>query len=228
MTIWYFDKDKEISGPHKNLTGDLDAIRGDCTDVWGLVSISGDVSGLKGCLTGLTGSCKSLVGTVGRLSGDISGIRGRLGGNLIGDVSGLRGDVTGIWGKADGLKGQVSDLLYNGLLWAEKQPLSLGMFASRYDLPMEFLDNSGSPALIAFHALENRPEHWLMVRSNEMGGFIVGPLAKIRKRFLGQEIAKVAVSSEAVWRISGDFDLLQTDKIYVFEHIAPMLSNLAG
>lgn len=225
MKLWHVDKSKEIEGPHGNLYGDVQAIWGDCTAIWGQVSINGDVSGLKGCLTGLTGSCKGLVGSVERLHGNISGIMGLLDAKLIGDISGLGGDVTGLWGRADGLQGNVRDLADQCLLWPKDHPLALEMFASRYDLPMEFLDYSGSPALIAFHALESKPEHWLMVRPSCRDGFIVGPLAKIKKEFFGQEIARVAVPSQANWKIGDDFQLIHTDKICVFEHISPVVSD---
>ena len=227
MRLWYFDKTEEISGPHRDLCGDIKAIWGDCTGVWGQVAISGDVSGLKGCLTGLTGSCKGLVGSVSRLHGNISGIAGLLDARLIGDVSELGGDVTGLWGRADGLRGDTQDLADQGLLWPKDQPLDLEMFASRYNLPMEFLEYSSPPALIAFHALESKPEHALMVRPSKKDGFIVGPLAKIQKGFLGQEITEVAVPSQADWSIAEDLQFIQTDKIYVFEHITPMFSSFS-
>ncbi len=228
MKLWHVDKTKEIEGPHENLYGRLEAIWGDCTAVWGQVSISGDVSGLKGCLTGLTGSCKGLVGSVERLQGNISKITGLLDPKLIGAVSGLQGDVTGIWGRADGLRGNVQELVDQCLLWPKDQPLALEMFAGRYNLSMEFLDYSGSPALIAFHALEAKPEHWMMVRPSCTDGFIVGPLAEIQKSFLGQEITRVAVPSQASWKIDEDFQFIRTDKICVFEHISPVLSSFSS
>jgi len=155
MKLCHYDRTQEITGPHKNLSGDLDAIWGDCT------AISGQVA-------------------------------------LIGDVSGLGGDVTGLWGRADGLRGDVQDLADRYLLWPKSQPLTLEMFASRYSLPMEFLDYSSYPALIAFHALETKSEHWLMARPSNADGFIVGPLAEIQERFLGQEVTKIAVPFQ--WR----------------------------
>lgn len=225
MRLWHFDRTEEISGSHKDLCGDVGAIWGECAGVWGRVTVSGDVSGLQGCLTGLTGSCKSLAGSIGRLHGDISGITGLLDAKLIGDVSKLRGDVTGLWGRADGLEGDTGDLADQGLLWPKDRRLDLEMFASRYNLPMEFLDYSSPPALIAFHALESKPEHGLMVRPSRTDGFIVGPLERIEKRFLGQEITKVAVPWQSDWSIAEDLQLIQTDKIYIFEHITPVLST---
>ncbi len=228
MRLWHFDRIEEVVGPHQKLYGEIEAISGDCTAVWGQVAISGDVSGLKGCLTGLTGSCKGLVGSVVRLQGNISRITGSLDPKLIGDVSELRGDVTGLWGRADGLKGDVHELAEQCLLWPKDRPLALEMFASRYNLPMEFLDYSGSPALIAFHALESKPEHWQMVRPSSAEGFIVGPLAKIQKSFLGQEITKVAVPAQADWTLAEDLQLIHTDKIHVFEHITPVFGTLSS
>ena len=227
MKLWHFDKAEKIPGPHKNLCGDTEEIWGNCTGVRGRVAITGDVSGLKGCLTGLTGSCKSLVGSLGRLHGDISKITGMLNTELIGDVSELQGDVTDLWGRADGLQGNVQDLADQGLLWPRGLPLALEMFASRYDLPMEFVDYSGSPTLIAFYALESELEHGLMVRPSSTDGFTVGPLEKIQELFPGQEITKVAVPSQADWCITEDLQLIQTDKLYVFEHISPVLSSLS-
>lgn len=226
MKLWHVDKEKKIAGSHRNLYGDVQAIWGNCTAIWGRVSINGDVSGLKGCLTGLTGSCQGLAGSVGRLNGNISRITGLLDARLIGDVSELQGDVTGLWGRADGLKGDVRNLADQFLLWPKDRPMVLEMFASRYNLPMEFLDYSGSPALIAYHALEAKPEHWLMARPSSAEGFIVGPLAKIQKTFIGQEIAKVAVPPQAEWEIAENLQFIQTDKICVFEHISPILSSL--
>ena len=228
MRLWHSDKAGEIPGPHRNLYGDIRAIAGDCTAVWGDVSITGDVSSLKGCLTGLTGSCKGLAGALGRIYGNISGIKGLVDPKLIGDVSDIHGDVTGLWGMADGLKGDAHSLIEQHLLWPKNRPMSLEMFASRYNLPMEFVDYSSSPALIAFHALESKPEHWLMVRPSCAEGFIVGPLAQIKRKFLGQEITTVAVPAQAQWDITEDLQLIQTDKIYVFEHTTSTLSNFGS
>ena len=220
MNLWHSDQTREIAGAHTNLSGNLNVISGNCTGVWGRSFISGDVTGLQGCLTGLTGSCKGLSGEVSRLRGNISGITGVVDGRLIGDVSGLRGDVSGVWGKADRLRGAIGELLEQGLLWRKDQPLSLEMFASRYNLPMEFLDNSGLPALIAFHALEGVPLHWVTVRNQSVEGFTVGPLSAISARFPGQEIIKVAVPGDANWQLLDGFDLLSADRIYAFEQLA--------
>ena len=228
MALWYIDKKKKIEGSHKNLYGDVQAIHGNCTAVWGQVSIKGDVSGLKGSLTALTGSCKGLTGSIGRLHGDISRITGSVNSKLIGDVSELEGDVTGLWGRADGLKGDVRELADQLFLWPKDRPIALEMFASRYNLLMEFLDYADAPALIAYHALESKPEHWLMARPSSAEGFIVGPLDKIQKSFVGQEIAKVAVPPQAQWELAEDLQFIQTDKICVFEHISPVLSSLGS
>jgi len=210
------------------LSSNLEASRGERSAVEGQVSIRGEVSGLKGCLTGLTGSCNGLVGDVSRLRGNISRITGVVDAYLIGDVSGLRGDVTGVWGRADGLQGEVSELLDQGLLWPKGQPLTLEMFASRHKLPMEFFDNSGLAALIAFHALEGPPLHWLTVRTDAVHGFIVGSLLEIRRRFPGQEIAEVVVPGESDWQICDDLAVLRTDRIYVLEHIEPLVATFSN
>ena len=227
MRLWHFEKTREVSGAHANLYGKLDALSGDCTSVWGRSLIRGDVSALQGCLTGLSGECKGLSGPVSQLRGDITGITGRIDPRLMGDVSGLRGRVTGAWGKADGLRGEVQELLDSGLLWLKGEELKLENFASRYNLPMEFLDNSGSPALIAYHAVEDVPLHWLAVRNSRAEGFVVGPLAEIAKRFPGQEIIKAAVPSEADWQISDDLAVLRTDRLFAFEHVDTLVSNVA-
>lgn len=191
-------------------------------------TISGDLSNLKGCLTGLTGSSNGLAGEVNNLRGDMSGITGVVDTQLIGDVSGLRGDVTNVFGNPDGLRGQISDLVEQGLLWPKSYTLTLEMFASRYKLPMEFFDNSNFPALIAFHASQGPPLHWLAVRANIADGFIVGPLPEIQNRFPGQQIIKVAVPGDADWQICANLKLLCTDRIYVFEHIAPLLPTFTN
>ena len=225
MRLWHSGKARELAEPLHSLSGNLGVIRGDRSDLSGQASVSGDVSELKGCLTGLRGSCDGLSGEVTGLRGDISGIIGHLSNRLFGDVSGLRGDVSGVWGNATGLRGEVVELLDKGLLWPNDRPLSLGMFATRYNLAMEFFDSSGLPALIAFHAIQGAPLHWLTVRANTTDGFVVGPLAEIQKRFPGQEIAKVAVPSEANWQISEDIQLIRTDRVYALEHIAPLVST---
>ena len=166
----------------------------------------------------------NLSGELTLLRGDLSGIRGLVDARLIGDVTGLRGDVTGVWGNATGLRGPVLELLDKGLLWPKDRPLTLEMFATRYNLAMEFFDSSGLPALIAFHATEGPPLHWLTVRANTADGFLVGPLVQIRRRFPGQEITKVAVPSEANWQISEDLQVLRTDRVYALEHIDPLVS----
>ena len=226
MNPWHSDKTKEIEGAHKDLTGNLKAIRGDRSEVWGQCLISGDVSGLQGCLAGLTGSCEGLSGDLSNLRGNLSGITGLVDANLIGDVSGLHGDVSGVWGKADRLRGVVAELLEQGLLWHKDQPLSLEMFASRYNLPMEFLDNSGMPALIAFHALEGAGLHWVTVRTGSAGGFIVGALLVIAGRFPGQEIIKVAVPGDADWQLMEGFDVLNADRIYAFEQLGSPVNSI--
>ncbi len=225
MRLWHLQKKKQISGPHDNLSGDIQAISGDCTDLTGDVSISGDVSGLKGCLTGLTGTSQGLSGSIGHLCGNISGITGKLDSELVGDVSGLRGNVTAVWGQAGGLHGEVHDFLDKSLLWPKAQALTLEMFASRYNLPMEFLDYSSSPALVAFHVPDAKHEHWLMIRPSSEEGFVVGPLDEIQKRFLGQEVTKVAVPSSAVWHASKDLRFIQTDRICIFEHITSIITG---
>ncbi len=106
------------------------------------------------------------------------------------------------------------------MLWPKDRALSLEMFASRYNLPMEFLDNSGLPALIAFHALEGVPLHWVTVRSQSVEGFTVGSLSVISARFPGQEMIKVAVPGDAVWQLLDGFDVLNAEKIYAFEQLA--------
>ncbi len=220
MNLRHSEEAKEIAGAHTRLSGNLDAISGDCSGVWGRSFISGDVTGLQGSLTGMTGSCAGLSGEVSRLRGNVSEITGLVDRRLVGDVSGLRGDVTAVWGKADRLRGDVGELLEQGLLWRKSQALSLEMFASRYNLPMEFLDNSGLPALIAFHALEGVPLHWVTVRSQNMERFTVGPLSIISGRFPGQEIIKVAVPGDADWQLLEELDLLSADRIYAFEQLA--------
>ena len=220
MNLWYSQDAEQIVGAHAKLSGNLNGISGDCSGVWGRSFIRGDVTGLQGCLTGLRGTCEGLSGEVSLLRGDLSGIRGLVDSRLIGDVSGLRGDLSGAWGKADRLRGAVGELLEQGLLWRKDQPLSLEMFASRYNLPMEFLDNSGQPALIGFHALEGVPLHWVTVRSDEVDGFTVGPLSAISAHFPGQEIIKVAVPGDADWQLLEGFELLSADRIYAFEQLA--------
>ena len=220
MNLWYSQDAERVAGVHTRLSGNLSAISGDCSGVWGRSFIKGDVTGLQGCLTGLTGTCEGLSGEVSLLRGDISRIRGLVDSRLIGDVSGLRGDVTGAWGKADRLRGALGELLEQGLLWRTDQGLSLEMFASRHNLPMEFLDNSGQPALIGFHALEGVPLHWVTVRSDEAEGFTVGSLSAVSAHFPGQEIIKVAVPSDADWQLLESFDLLSVDRIYAFEQLA--------
>lgn len=224
MRVGHSSDTKETAQSHQHLGGNLGTIRGDSSTIWGRVVIEGEVSGLKGCLDGLTGRCNGLLGDVSRLCGNISGITGLVDSYLIGNVSGLRGDVTNVWGNADGLRGEVANLLDQGLLWPKDQPLTLEMFATRYKLPMEFFDNSGLPALIAFHALEGPPLHWLTVRPDTVHGFIVGPLQEIRRRFPGQEIAKVAVPSEANWQICDDLAVFRTDRVFVLEHVEPLVS----
>ena len=228
MRLWHSAKASEVTQTNQILRGNLEDIQGDRSGVCGLSSISGDVSGLRGCLTGLSGFCKGLTGDVTRLCGNITGITGLVDEGLIGDVSGLRGDVSGVWGRADGLQGQITQLLDQGQLWPRSQALALEMFASRYKLPMEFFDNSGLPALVAFHALEGPPLHWLAVRSDALHGFIVGPLLEIRRRFPGQEIAKVAVPGDADWQICDDMQVFRTDRVYVLEHVEPLVSAFSN
>ncbi len=220
MNLRHSEEAKEIAGAHVKLSGNLDAISGDCTGVWGRSFINGDVTELQGSLTGMTGSCAGLSGEVSRVRGNVSGITGLVDRRLVGDVSGLRGDVTSVWGKADRLRGNVGELLEQGLLWRKSQTLSLEMFASRYNLPMEFLDNSGLPALIAFHALEGVRLHWVTVRGENMERFTVGSLSTISGRFPGQEIIKVAVPGDADWELLEGLDLLSADRIYAFEQLA--------
>lgn len=217
MNLWYSKDAEQIAGAHARLSGNSNAISGDCSGVWGRSFIGGDVTELRGCLTGLRGNCEDLSGEVSLLRGDISKIRGLVNSRLIGDVSGLCGDVTNVWGKVDRLRGAVGELLEQGLLWRTDQSLSLEMFASRHNLPMEFLDNSGHPALIAFHALEGVPLHWVTVRSDEAEGFTVGSLAAVSAHFPGQEIIKVAVPSDGDWQLLEGFELLSVDRIYAFE-----------
>lgn len=226
MRLWHTANHKRrIEGAHQKLAGNLDAISGNCIGVWGQVAVQGDVSGLKGCLSGLTGHCENLRGQVSRIRGDLSNLRGLIQDRLVGDVSGLHGDLTGVWGNATGLTGDVAELLDQGTLWAVDQQLNLEIFASRYHLSMEFFDNSGSPALIGFHALQDRPLHWMNVRPDSMHGFIVGPMPTICRRFPNQEIIKVAVPSEADWQISDELDVLHTDRIYAIEHVGQLVSN---
>lgn len=227
MRLWYSDDQRRrIGGAHAKLAGKLEGISGDCGGVWGTVALSGNVSGLKGCLTGLTGRCNDLRGEVSRIRGDLSGFRGVVEARLVGDVSRVHGDVTGIWGNASGLKGGVAELVEQGLLWTVNQKLDLEMFASRYGMSMEFFDSSGAPALIAFHALEHGPLHWMAVREDSRHGFLVGTVSVISRRFSGREIIKVAVPSEAEWEIGEDLDLLYTDRIYALEHVGPLVSNV--
>lgn len=221
MNLWHNEgHTNKIAGAHIKLKGHLNAITGNCTSVWGQSFISGDVTQLRGCLTGLTGSCDGLSGDLSRLRGDISGITGLVDEKLRGDVSGLCGDVSSVWGKADRLRGSVAELLEQGMLWPRDRDLTLEIFASRYNLPMEFLDNSGMPALIAFYALEGVPLHWVTVRNQKLEGFTIGPLSVISARFPGQEIIKVAVPSDANWQLMDGFNLLTADKIYAFEQLA--------
>ena len=220
MNLWYSEDAEQIAGAHAKLSGNLNAISGDCSSVWGRSFISGDVTRLQGCLTALSGTCEGLSGEVSLLRGNLSGIHGMVDRQLIGDISGLRGDVSDVWGKADRLHGSVAELLEQGLLWRTDQALSLEMFASRYNLPMEFLDNSGQPALIGFHALEGVPLHWVTVRSAEAEGFTVGSLSAISAHFPGQEIIKVAVPGDGDWQLVEGFELLTTDRIYAFEQLA--------
>ena len=226
MRLWYSDSQRRrIGGAHAKLVGQLEDISGDCGRVWGNVAVSGNVSGLNGCLTGLTGKCDNLKGEVSRIRGELSGLRGILEARLTGDISRVHGDVTGIWGNASGLAGGVAELVEEGLLWTVNQNLDLEMFARRYGMSMEFFDNSGSPALIAFHALEAGPLHWMAVREDSRHGFLVGPMSVISRRFSSQEIIKVAVPSEAEWEISEDLDLLYTYRIYALEHVGPLVSS---
>ncbi len=220
MDLWHSEGASEIAGAHAKLSGNLNEISGDCSRVWGRSFISGEVTGLRGCLTDLTGSCEGLSGDLSRVRGNISGISGLVDEILIGDVSRLHGDVSGVWGKADGLRGDVAELLEQGLLWRKNKVLSLEMFASRYNLPMEFLDNSGLPALIAFHAIEERPLHWVTVRNQSADGFIVGGLSAVSSRSAGQDIIKVAVPGDADWQLQDGFDVLSADRIYAFEQLA--------
>ena len=221
MNLWHRKEDaSEIAGAHAKLTGNLNVISGNCTSIWGRCFISGDVTALHGCLTGLTGSCEGLSGDVSRLRGNVSGITGLVDKRLIGDVSGLRGDVSPVWGNADRLRAGVAELMEQGMLWPKDRSLSLEMFASRHNLPMEFLDNSGLPALIAFHALEGGPLHWVTVRSQSVEGFTVGPLSAISSRFTGQQIIKVAVPGDADWQLMDGFNVLTADRIYAFEQLA--------
>lgn len=220
MNLWHSEDAREIAGAQNTLSGNLKAISGNSTCIWGHSFISGDVSWLQGCVTGLRGSCDGLTGVVGRLRGDITGITGCVDERLIGNVSGLHGDVTGVWGKADGLFGTVRELLDQGMLWPANQSLSLELFASRNNLPMEFFDNSGLPALVAFHALEDISLHWVTVRSGNAEAFAAGPLAVVSQRFPGQEIIKVAIPGDADWQLSEDYDMLRTDRIYAFEQSA--------
>ena len=228
MRLWHPTKAKSVSQSYQNLNASLRAIQGDHADVWGQAAISGEVSRLRGCLTGLTGSCHDLAGEVTLLRGDISGITGLVDNRLVGDVSGLRGDVSDIWGNAAGLRGKVSELLEKGMLWPKNRPLSLEMFATRYKLAMEFFDNSGLSALIAFHVVQGRPLHWLTVRDDATDGFIVGPLPEIARRFPGQEITKVAVPGQANWQISEDLQVIHTDRVYALEHIQPLVSSFTN
>ena len=228
MRLRHPTKAKSVFQTHQSPDVDLREIQGDHTDVWGQVSISGKVSNLRGCLTGLTGSCNDLAGEVTLLQGDISGITGLVDKRLVGDVSGLRGDVSDVWGNAAGLRGEVLELLEKGMLWPKSRPLSLEMFATRYKLAMEFFDNSGLPALIAFHAVQGPPLHWLTVRDDAANGFTVGPLLEIARRFPGQEITKVAVPGQANWQISEDLAVLHTDRVYALEHIQPLVSSFTN
>ncbi len=220
MNLWHGEDTREIAGPHTNLSGNRNAISGNCTSVWGQSFITGDVTNLQGCLTGLNGSCQGLSGEVTRVRGNVSAITGLVDERLIGDVSGLSGDVSSVWGKADSLRGAIAELLEQGLLWPKNRDLTLEMFASRHNLPMEFLDNSGMPALIAFYALEGVPLHWVTVCNQNMDGFTVGPLSIISARSPGQEIIKVALPSDANWQLLDKFDLLSADRIYAFEQLA--------
>ncbi|NIA07179.1 MAG: hypothetical protein GWP14_06025 [Actinobacteria bacterium] len=228
MRLWHPTKANSVSQPHQRPAPDLRAIQGDHPGVGSQVTINGGVSRLRGCLNGLTGSCNDLAGEVTLLRGDISGITGLVDKRLVGDASGLRGDVSDVWGNASGLRGEVSELLEKGLLWPKNRPLSLEMFATRYKLAMEFFDNSGLPALIAFHAVQGPPLHWLTVRDNAANGFIVAPLLEIARRFPGQEITKVAVPGQANWHISQDLLALHTDRVYALEHIEPLVSSFTN
>ena len=186
---------------------------------WGHALLRGDPSRLRGCLTGLSGSCRNLAGDVSLLQGDVSGLKGLVDEQLVGDVCGLRGDITSVWGDATGLRGDVHELVEKGKLWLKNRPFNLEMFATRYKLAMEFLDNSGMPALIAFHAVLGAPLHWLTVREDAADAFIVGPLPQISRRFPGREIMKVAVPGDAEWHISQDTRMILTDRVYALEHI---------
>jgi hypothetical protein len=220
MNLWHKEHANERAGAHAKLSGNLKTISGNCTNVWGQTLISGCVTQLKGCLTGLVGSSEGLSGEVSRLRGNMSELTGVVDRKLIGDVSGLHGDVGGVWGNADGLRGSVAELTEQGKLWLKDQTLTLEIFASRFNLPMEFLDNSGHPALIAFHALQGTAVHWITVRNQSAEGFIVGPFSVISHRFPGQEIIKVAIPSDAKWQLQDEYDTLTTSRIYAFEQLA--------
>jgi hypothetical protein len=131
--------------------------------------------------------------------------------------------VSGVWGRAEGLCGDVALLLDQGLLWHENEPLNLEMFACRHGLPMEFLDTSGCPALIAFHAYEDHSLHWLAARPDSNHGFVVGAYNIIRERFYDHEITKVAVPADAQWQVSDDLEIIRVDKLFVLEHVGPMV-----
>ena len=226
MNLWHHKNAKKFAGPHSRLSGKIADISGDCSNIQGCCFIQGNVTTLAGDVSNLTGLCRGLQGNLTNLRGDLSGIRGHIDPRLIGNVSGLQGDVTQVWGKADNLQGRVAELLDQGLLWPKDHPLALEMFASRYSLPMEFLDNSGAPALIAFYALQGSAVHWVTVSHNQGESFVVGPLVAIRRISPGQEIIKVAVPSNANWQLLDNLELLHTNKIYAFEQVAAPVQTL--
>lgn len=225
MRVGYSTETEQTSQSGGNPNNKLRIAAGKQGVAWGRAPLRGDPSRLRGCLTGLTGSCRNLAGEVSLLQGDVSGIKGLVDERLVGDVSGLRGDITSVWGNATGLRGDVHELVQKGMLWLKNRPFNLEMFATRYRLAMEFLDNSGMPALIAFHAVLGAPLHWLTVRENAADAFIVGPLIQISRQFSGREIMKVAIPGNAEWHISQDTRLILTDRVYALEHIEPLSSS---
>ena len=188
---------EEITEFQQNPAESLDSVQSEHSNSWGQVDLAGNVSGTNGLVDK----------------------------RLVGDVSRLRGDASSVWGNATGLHGEVRELIEKGLLWPKDRPLVLEMFATRYKLAMEFFDNSGMPALIAFHATLGPPLHWLTVRDNAADGFIIGPLREIARRFPGQEIIKVAVPGDADWQIGPDLQFIRTDRVYALEHIEPLFSS---
>lgn len=93
--LYHIEAGQKKIGAHKKLTGQVQSIGGDCTNLFGEVK------------QGLRGDCTGKSGDVSDKTGDFSSLYGTLHKKLKGNVSGLIGCATNIIGECTGVQGNI-------------------------------------------------------------------------------------------------------------------------